>query len=154
MRTILTGSLGVVLCVALTACGSPTRSAAAYCHYFYGQGGPLRNHWIEASNRNSQDPFAELSSVFADLPEAANFMHQLSLRAPETIAPEVQALATGFQQVASQMGGAASDPLGALAGGFVLGMETSEAEQRVNKYTLQHCGPPPGSEPQDEHPVL
>jgi hypothetical protein len=129
--------------VALTACGGPSRSVAAYCSYFYGTGGQLRNRWIRASKAAGQDPFAAMSSVFADLPEAANFLHQLSLRAPEDIAPDVQTLADALGRIPGQAGSAATDPLGALAGGLVNGLATSGAEQRVNQYTLQHCGGPP-----------
>jgi hypothetical protein len=137
---VLTGGVGV-----LTGCGGPTRSVASYCSYFYGEGGHLRERWIKSSDSESNNPFGELSSVFADLPEAASFMHELSLRAPETIAPDVQTLSEAVKRVSEQMGAAATDPLGALAGGMMDGMETSGAEQRVNAYTEQYCGGPPGT---------
>lgn len=129
----------------LTGCGGPTRSVASYCSYFYGEGGQLRERWIKYSDSESNNPFGELSSVFANLPEAANFMHQLSLRAPETIAPDVQTLSEAVKRVSEQMGAAATDPLGALAGGMMDGLETNGAEQRVNDYTLKNCGAPPAS---------
>jgi hypothetical protein len=132
-------------CVLLAACGSPTRSVASYCSYFYGEGGHLRERWIKSSNGDSNNPFGELSSIFADLPEAASFLHELSLRAPETIAPDVQTLSEAIKRDSEQMGAAATDPLGALAGGLVDGIETSGAEQRVNEYTKQNCGAPPSS---------
>jgi hypothetical protein len=138
--------------VALAACGSPTRSVAAYCSYFYGTGGQLRNRWIQSTNSAGQNPFAALSSVFADLPEAANFLHQLSLRAPEDIAPDVQTLADALKRIPEQAGAAATDPLGALAGGLVNGLATSGAEQRVNTYTLHNCGAPPGRTSQTGSP--
>jgi len=105
----------------------------------------LRERWIKASDRNSGNPFAELSSVFADLPEAVSFLHELSLRAPEPIGADVQTLAEALKQASTQMGAGASDPLGALAGGLVDGLEYSGVEQRVNEYTKQNCGAPPDS---------
>lgn len=142
--------VSIVLIVAassavLAACGGPTRSVASYCSYFYGEGSQLRNRWIQSSAKAGQNPFTALASVFADLPEAVNFLHQLSLRAPETIAPDVQSLANALKQASDQMGSAATDPLGALAGGLVNGLATSSAEQRVNAYTARNCGAPPGS---------
>lgn len=131
--------------LAIAGCGGPTRSVASYCSYFYGKGTQLRNRFIQSSNTNTRDPFAELSSVFADIPEAASFLHQLSLRAPQEIAPDVQVLAQALENFASQAGNAASNPLGALASGMVEGLETSGAEQRVNEYTEKNCGPPTGS---------
>jgi hypothetical protein len=129
--------------LAIAGCGGPTRSVASYCSYFYGEGTQLRDRFIKSSNTNSHDPFAELSSVFADVPEAASFLHQLSLRAPQEIAPDVQVLSRTLESFAAQAGSDTSDPLGALAGGLVDGLETSGAEQRVNAYTVQHCGTPP-----------
>jgi hypothetical protein len=144
-RLALVVLLLVGSCALLAACGSPTRSVAAYCSYFYGEGGQLRERWIKASNSDSGNPFGELSSVFADVPEAASFMHELSLRAPETIAPDVRVLAEALKRLPEQMGSAATDPLGVLAGDMVDGLETSGAEQRVNAYTEQYCGEPAGS---------
>jgi len=132
-------------CVALSACGGPTRSVASYCSYFYGQGSALRDRWLRADSNASQDPFAGLSTVFSALPEASSFMHELSLRAPETIAPDVNTLADAFKQASEQEASAGSDPLGALAGGLMTGLAASGAEQRFNEYTQQHCGSPPGS---------
>lgn len=144
-HVLWSGLLGLLLAGALIGCGGPTRSVAAYCSYFYGQGGELRQRWLQANQADHEDPFAELGSVFADLPEAASFLHQLSLRAPEEIAPDVQSLSEALSKVSGQAGSAAADPLGALVSGLVAGLAASGAEQRVNAYTEQHCGPPPGS---------
>ncbi len=135
-------ALAATASLMLSACGGPTRSVAAYCSYFYGQGSALRNRWIQADKSTGQSPFGELSSIFSALPEAAGFLHELSLRAPEDIAPDVQILAEALKHVSEQEGSAATDPLGALAGGLVDGLETSGPEQQVNEYTEQHCHPP------------
>jgi hypothetical protein len=149
MTTTPAKALGTVavcaVVIALAGCGGQTRSVASYCSYFYGEGSQLRNRWIKSSAANADNPFAELSSVFADLPEAANFLNQLSERAPEEIAPDVKTLAEALKRVSADAGSAASDPLGALAGGLVTGLETHGAEQRVNEYTFRNCGKPPGT---------
>jgi hypothetical protein len=83
-----------------SATGGPagvTRSATAYCSYFYGEGAALRERFIRASEKDATDPVAGLASVFADLPEAASFMHQLALRAPDEIAPQLEALARDLE---------------------------------------------------------
>jgi hypothetical protein len=135
------------LACAMTAagCGGPARSATAYCNYFYGEGSQLRNRWIQADKSASSDPFAALGTVFSAMPELTTFMHQLSLRAPDEIQPAVETLAETFKHESEQEGSAASDPLGALAGGLVDGLAASGSEQQVNQYTEQHCGAPPGS---------
>ncbi len=138
----------VIACVTvttLTGCGGASRSVASYCSYFYGEGSQLRNRWIKADNADAQNPFVELSNVFADLPEAASFLNQLSERAPEEIAPDVKTLAEALKHVSADAGSAGSDPIGALAGGLLDGLETRGAEQRVNEYTVRNCGNPPGT---------
>jgi hypothetical protein len=132
-------------CAALAGCSGQTRSVAAYCSYFYGEGTQLRDRFIKANSTGSQDPFAGLSNVFADMAEAASFLHQLSQRAPHEIAPDVELLAKALDKASEQSGSAAADPLGALASGLVAGISTGAAEQRVNEYTLRHCGSPPGA---------
>lgn len=130
----------------LAACGgsTPERSVAAYCSYFYGEGEKLRERW-EQTNGDAENPIAGMASVFQDIPETANFMHELSQRAPEDIAPDVQSLADALDHLTEQEGSAFSDPLGALAGGLMEGLAASGSEQHVNEYTVRHCGPPPGS---------
>jgi hypothetical protein len=125
----------------LNACGSQTRSVAAYCSYFYGEGGKLRERWLQNSNRAGQDPMAALAGVFTALPEAASFLHQLALRAPEDIAPDVQTLSDALKHAAEVSG--SGNPLTTLVGGLVNGLTATGAEQRVNLYTSQHCGAPP-----------
>jgi hypothetical protein len=142
-------AIGLFLCflmvaaslITLSACGAQTRSVAAYCSYFYGQGGTLRERWLHNSNRAGQDPIAALAGVFTALPEAASFLHQLSLRAPEDIAPDVQTLSDALRRAADVSG--SGDPLSSLVGGLVNGFAATGAEQRVNLYTVQHCGGPP-----------
>jgi hypothetical protein len=144
VRRELVVSLAVALLLAgsfwLSACGAPSRSVAAYCSYFYGEGSKLRQRELQNNDATGQDPFAELANVFADLPEAAAFLYQLSLRAPESIAPDVQVLANALQQTSQQSGGSG---LGLLASGLLNGLAATGAEQRVNQFTEQHCRRPP-----------
>jgi hypothetical protein len=140
-RTLSLVLILAVSAVTLSSCGGSARSVASYCSYFYGEGGKLRERWLRNSQSSTQDPMAALASVFADLPEAASFLHQLALRAPEDIAPDVQALSDALQHATEANGG--SDPLSALASGLLGGLAATGAEQRVNQYTEQHCGGPP-----------
>jgi hypothetical protein len=130
--------------VSLAGCGGPTRSVAAYCSFFYGQGGQLRQRWMQLGSGATQNPIGALGSVFGAVPEAASFLHELSLRAPDDIAPDVQTLASALEQFSGQAGSAAADPLGALASGLTTGLATGGAEERVNAYTEEHCGGVPG----------
>jgi hypothetical protein len=125
----------------LAACGGPERSVASYCHFLYGEGGKLRERWSHATGTNNV--FADLGVVFSALPELGQFMHELAQRAPHEVAPSVELLAEDFKREADSMGSQASNPLGALAGGLVNGLEAVGPEQRFNEFTEKNCGSPP-----------
>lgn len=137
--------VGAALALGLAGCGGATRSVASFCSYLYGQGGRLRSQWIQADQKDSQEPLTGLATAFAAVPELAAFMHQLSLRAPAEVQPDVEVLASSFQHAAEQESSEASDPLGAMAGGLVDALQASGAEQHFNAYVQGHCGPPPGA---------
>lgn len=136
--------LCVALGLALAGCGGSSRSVAAYCSYFYGEGSVLRRQFSEAENFR-QDPIGALGTILESPRDLSNFFHQLSLRAPESIANDVQTLADAFAQEANQEGEDATDPLAGLASGLVNGLSAAPAEERVDAYTRAHCGPPPKS---------
>jgi hypothetical protein len=116
------------------------RSVAAYCNVFYGQGSAIRS---EYSNVNAQsDPIGALGAIFSAPDQLANFFGQLENVAPMTIEPDVATIHQAFQQEANEL---TSDPVEALLGGLVVGAATSGASNRVNQWTLQNCGPPPGN---------
>jgi hypothetical protein len=127
----------------LAGCGGQTRSAAAYCSYFYGEGSTLRNRYIQADQNFKRDPLQTIATLLASPGDLASFFHQLSLRAPEDIAPDVERMSDAFQKEADTEGDALSDPLGALGSGLINGLTTLPAEERVNAFTEQNCGPPP-----------
>jgi hypothetical protein len=123
-----------------------TRGVSSYCSYFYGEGATLRERFIRASAKDANDPIAGLAGVFADLPEAASFMHGLAQRAPDEIAPQLEVLAKNLEGAVGQAGSAASNPAGSIGSLFASALASGGAEQRINEYTLKHCGPPPGSQ--------
>jgi hypothetical protein len=139
--------LSVVTSTTLIACGGPSRSVASYCSYLYGQGGQMRSRWDRVASTTDQNPLAALGTVLSVPSELSGFLHQLSLRAPADISPEVQALSDAYKHVAEQQSAAVADPLSALASDFVEGLANSGIEQRFNQYSIRHCGPPPGSQP-------
>ncbi len=134
-----------------TSVGS--RNVTAYCSYFYGEGTALRERMIRSSARDADNPITGLAGVFADMPEAASFMHGLAQRAPEEIAPQIEVLAKALEGAVGQIGSAASNPAGSVGSLIASSLESSGAEQRINEFTLQHCGPPPGSQPAKKLPT-
>lgn len=146
VRVRVRALLGVAAAVtALGGCGGQDRSVQAYCSYFYGRGSQLRNQWIHADQTMKQDPLGAIAALLASPRDLAVFFHQLSLRAPDGISDDVQTLSDAFQNEANSMGSALSDPLGALGQGLLNGLTTLPAEERVNAFTSQNCGPPPST---------
>ncbi|MGY1728095.1 hypothetical protein ACI79J_14090 [Geodermatophilus sp. SYSU D01062] len=143
-RAVVTFGGLVAVSVTLTACGQG-RSVEAYCDVFYGEGQELRDAWTQAGN--TDDPLAGMAAMFSAPRDLATFFGRLAEVAPDEIEPDVAALHDAFQEQADSLGSQAGElmdnPLGALAGAFAAGLSTSGAEQRVNQYTLDNCGPPP-----------
>jgi hypothetical protein len=132
-----------VLALLIGGCGGQERSVQAYCSYFYGEGSQLRNRWISADQTMKQNPLNAIATLLASPHDLAVFFHHLAERAPDSIADDVQTMSDAFQKESDTMGSALSDPLGALGQGLVNGLTTLPAEERVNAFTQQNCGPPP-----------
>ncbi len=146
--TIASGA-AVAITVSLVAAGcgggsESQRSVASYCRYFYGQGTALRNRWAVADNPKA-DPLTALATLLASPRELAGFFHQLSLRAPGSVAEDLETISSTYKQEAEQTGADASNPLGGFAAGLVNGLSSLPAYERVEQFTNQQCGPPPGA---------
>jgi hypothetical protein len=131
----------VVVPILLGGCGT-TRSVAAYCQVFYGQGAQVRNNLAPT---NDSDPFEVLGSLVDAPSELANFFGQLDAVAPASIEPDVAAMQHTFQQEAGEQSNVATDPLDDIVGGLLGGLGSQQAAQAVTTWTLHHCGRPPGS---------
>lgn len=131
----------------LTGCGSTERSVASYCHYFYGAGSALRSQYIQADANTNSDPLRTLGLALGAPGQLASFFTQLAKRAPEEIAGDVQTIATAFQKESDQEGSDLTDPFGGLASGLVVGVSAAGAYDRVDSWTTQNCGRPPGISP-------
>jgi hypothetical protein len=127
----------------ISGCGGQTRSVQAYCSYFYGQGAKLRQRYIQAGQNAKHDPIDAIATLLASPQDLADFFQHLSDRAPTDISDDVGTLSKAFQKEADSEGDAAFDPLKALGSGLISGLATVPAEERVNSYTEQNCGPPP-----------
>lgn len=130
--------------ILLSGCGT-TRSAAAYCQVFYGEGSKLRATY---SSADANDPLQALGTILSAPSQLASFLGQLEAVAPGTIEPAVATLQQAFQEEANEEGDAATDPIGALFGGLVAGLSSQQAAQEVTQWTFRHCGAPPGSSSQ------
>ena len=116
------------------------RSVEAYCAVFYGEGGQIRS---EYTGLNSQsDPIDSLGAILSAPSQISGFFQQLENVAPMSIEPDVAILQQAFQQEANDL---ISDPIGGLLGGLEDSAATNAAANSVNQWTLQNCGPPPGT---------
>lgn len=130
--------------LALTGCGA---SVEDYCDTFYGEGSALRESFQEASDNAaaSSDPFAGLGTALSAPQELATFFDKLADNSPDDIKPDVEVLRDEFQEINDNMAENAMNPFGGLLNAFLSSATTSGSYNRVNTYTLENCGPPPGS---------
>src|SRR6266545_4079134 len=123
-------------------CG-PRRSVAAYCKTFYGEGSKIRAQSEDAVRSNNS--IEQMATVFEAPSQLYQFFKKLDDVAPEDIQPDVETLRDAFKQQADSIGGDAGDPIGGMVGGLARGLASAGATQRVDKWTLDNCGPPPSN---------
>jgi len=134
-----------VLALALPACGGTERSVASYCDYFYGEGAELRERYLDVGEQAGSDPFAAMGALFAAPTELGKFFAGLAERAPDEIQADVEIMAEAFGGLAEDTKDNVANPMAGLARGLFGGMASAPAASRVDRYTLEECGPPPGS---------
>lgn len=140
-RTQILLPAGVVLLgLTLTGCSS-SRSVENYCETFYGEGSILRERF--SSMDAESDPLGSFATALSAPQELATFFTKLEEVSPEEIAPDVAVLRDTFQDQADSLGDTATNPLGGLVGGLVGGLSASGSYERVDRYTMDNCGPPP-----------
>lgn len=128
----------------IVSCGS-ARSVDNYCKTFYGEGKRLHKSFAEVSA--SGDPITNFSELLQAPSQMADFYDKLEAVAPNDIEPDVAAMRDAFDTIAKQFDNT-SDTKSFIAGaakGMLAGLRVHNSERRVNAYTLQNCGPPPGT---------
>jgi hypothetical protein len=144
---LLLAATGVTITL-VTRSTSPTRTAAAFCSYFYGAGGQLRSQWIAADSTGRADVLSALSTVLGAPAQVAAFLGHAADRAPsEPAADDMRTLSVGYAKIGDSMGDQAAqsvtNPVGVMASSLLVGLQLSGPENRVSDYVLATCGRSP-----------
>ena len=83
--------------------------------------------------------FGGLGSSLEAMGDVVVIFDRLDQVAPSDIEPDVKAIYNSLVNEENDMSNAASNPLGALAGGLVTGLMTSGSWQRVGDYVTANC---------------
>ncbi len=136
----------VAAMVLLAACGSgPSRSTASFCDEFQSRAIELHDKYkaeVRASDPKG-DPLGSLLRLTATALEAQGDMvslfDALDQRAPDSIEPDVATMRDSLKSQAEAMRNAASDPLGALGGGLIAGLQAMGSAKRVDTFIASNC---------------
>lgn len=143
----------VILCFLVTSigatapgCGDGTeRSVEAFCSTFEREAVRLHDKYgAQVRSVDAEaDPFGALLVGTGSLLEAQGdfvvLFDRLEKVAPEEIQPEVVALRDNFKRQAEAMGELADNPLGALGGGLISGLQSKGSYGRVEGYLGANC---------------
>ncbi|HUY10040.1 MAG TPA: hypothetical protein VMW80_11470 [Candidatus Dormibacteraeota bacterium] len=77
--------------------------------------------------------------------QLANFFDQLDKVAPSDIEPDVGTLQKAFQKESDSLAQDLTDPMAGIVSGLATGLSSVSAYEAVDKWTVDQCGPPPGT---------
>lgn len=129
-----------------SGCGGAQRSVAKYCSTYFSE----KKAYIEKYNgaadaiSKSKDPLAGAllgaGMTAAAIGDIEVMFDKLSRVSPDEITPDLEAIHDSVKRQLDAVGGAASNPLGALAASLVSGFASSGSWQKVGDWTIAHCG--------------
>ncbi len=138
------GLVAAIACAAACASG-PERSTASFCRTFEREAVALHDKYsAEAAAVDPEgDPLGSLFTATGSLLEAQGdfvvLFDRLGEVAPDDIRPDVEAVHDAFAQQAAAVRGAGSDPLGAIVGGLLAGLQSTGSFDRVQAYIDGNC---------------
>jgi hypothetical protein len=137
-----------VTAVTLAGCSSgTTRSAASVCGVWQTQAVALHSKYASDAANTSKNPLRSLIDLIRTPNDLAVLMDNMGAVAPMSIEPSFDAVGAFFDRLSSSESKAMTDPLGAIIGNFVPGLEVSGPYQRVNQYIWVNCHGPGTSHP-------
>lgn len=129
-----------MLAIAAVAPGCGTeRSAEAYCRAFYAKAAPIREGYVEAAENADRDPLGGLATALSASGDLESIFDGMVDHAPDEIKSDTVVVRDSLKRLQDNMGDAASNPLGSLAGNLVAGLTSAGAWQRVDRYLTEHC---------------
>ena len=127
-----------ILAVGLVAaCSSAPPTAADFCRTLAQQ---KAKYLATYGNPSSTNPLADLVGALSAIGQWVPIFQALQQNSPPSIEPQVANIVSSLQQEQQDLGNGASNPLDALVGEVMTGIESSGSWQQVSEYAAQHCG--------------
>ena len=130
--------------VAVAGCGlgGETRSADAYCDTYESGFEKIKSDYPEvdqysSSGENALVLLLQTGSAYGDIVALIGEMAEVS---PDEVRTDVERVHKTLQDQLDSAGDAVSDPFGTLAGQVVKSITNAGAFERMDRYTLEHCG--------------
>lgn len=119
------------------------RSATAYCDTYDAGFAQIKDDYPEIDqyeSRDDQNPLTMLLSLTGAYGDIVALIGDMSEVAPDEIRTDTERVHETMQSSIDNAGDVLSDPLGALGGQLVAGIASSGAFERMDAFTVQHCG--------------
>jgi hypothetical protein len=128
---------------ATAGCGlGETRSAEAYCDKYETGFAAIKSDYPEVDQYSTSDEnplvlLLQTGSAYGDIVALIGEMADVS---PDEVRSDVERVHETLKEQLDSAGDAVSDPLGTIAGQLVKGVANAGAFERMDQYTLEHCG--------------
>ena len=137
VRGLCVLAAAVVGACLVTGCSSPAPTAADFCQTLAQQKAQYLSSYGNISGGNALEDLAKaISAVGQWVP----IFEALQQNSPPAIEPQVANIVDSLKQEQQQVANEGSDPLGALVGGLMTGLESSGSWQQVSNYISANCG--------------
>ena len=120
----------------VAGCSSAQPTAADFCRTLAQQKAKYLSTYGHPSANGLEDLVQAISAVGQWVP----IFEALQQNSPPAIEPQVANIVDSLKQEEQDAGSEVSNPLGALASGLMVGLESSGSWQQVSDYAAAHCG--------------
>jgi hypothetical protein len=120
-----------------TGCSSAPPTAADFCRTLAQQKAHYLNTYGHPSRTNG---LADLVDAISAIGQWVPIFEALQHSSPPAIEPQVANIVDSLKQEQQNVANVGSNPLGALAAGLMISLESSGSWQQVNDYATTHCG--------------
>jgi hypothetical protein len=136
--------------LALSACGGPERSAAAYCKAYHSGFDRIKSEHPDVDQYSStqENPLLLLLNTVSAYGDVIALIGDMAKVAPDEIQSDTQRVHDSLKKQLDDLGDTAGDAVGLDLGGlfghaassFIDALTNSGAMTRMGKYVFDHCG--------------
>lgn len=130
----------IVLLVALAGCGEPERSAATYCQKYESGFEKIKGDNPKIDQYENTNPLELLLTLPSAMGDITALIGDMSEVAPDEIQTDVERVHENLKKSQDSTGEIIGSPLAGIAGALGRALTDGGAFNRMDAYTLEHCG--------------